>query len=147
MKTVDIYIDTSIKGPRRCDGWYLYIVAMETGAGTADMGDTGKVEDTTENQLTLFALETALKRLTKPCYLVLHLENNYVAGALKNNWPNQWKYNGWMTQKNKPVSDIEKWQSILSLLNAHEFRVCLKEPHTYREWMQRKLKEKEKNNV
>ncbi len=143
MRTVDIYIDTSIKGPRRRDGWWTYIIAMETGSGTADTGDTGKAEDTTENQATLIAFETALKRLKKPCHLVLHMECDYVATALTSGWLDQWRYNGWMTAKNKPVCDSEKWQSIQSLLNAHEYEVILKEPHTYREWMRSKLREKE----
>ncbi len=143
MKTVDIYVDTSIKGPRRRDGWWTYIIAMETGSGTADAGDTGKAEDTTENQATLIALEIALKRLNRPCHLVMHLECEYVGNALLNGWLEQWKWNGWMTAKNKPVSDAEKWRSIQELLNAHDFDVCIKEPHTYREWMKTKLKEKE----
>lgn len=143
MKRVDIYIDTSLKGPRRGNAWWTYIVAMETNKGTADTGDTGKIEDSTENQATLTALETALKRLKMPCHLTLHLECDYVASALTNGWIDQWRYNGWMTTKNKPVCDVEKWQSILDFLNAHEFEVVLKQPHTYREWMRSKLKEKE----
>lgn len=143
MKTVDIYIDTSVKGPRRRDGWYTYIIAMDTAVGTADAGDSVKIEDTTENQATLFALETALKRIKKPCHLVLHLESNYVAAALDKKWYEQWRQAGWMTAKNKPVCDVATWQSIEYLLNAHEFEVRLKEPHTYREWMKRKLKKKE----
>ena len=143
MKTVDIYIDTSIKGPKRRDGWYTYIIAMDTAAGTADTGDTIKVEDTTENQTTLFALEAALKRIKKSCHLVLHLENNYVAAALKNRWYEQWWHDGWLTAKNKPVCDVAIWQNIQCLLNAHDFEVQLKQPHTYREWMKEKLKEKE----
>lgn len=143
MKTVDIYIDTSIKGPRRTDGWWTYIIAFETEQGTADAGDTGKDENTTENRATLIALEKALKRLNKPCRLNIHLECEYVAKALTNGWLEQWKSNGWKTTKNKPVSDSEKWRSIQDFLNVHDFEVVLKEPHTYREWMKTKLKEKE----
>lgn len=143
MKTVDIYIDTSIKGPRRRDGWWTYIIAMETDSGTVDAGDTGKAENTTENTITLIALEIALKRLNRPCHLVLHLECDYVANALINGWPEQWSKNGWMTVKNKPVCNAEKWRSIQEMLNAHDFEVLIKRPHSYREWMKRKLKEKE----
>lgn len=143
MQTVDIYIDTDIKGPRRCDGSYIYIVAVQTSAGTADIGNQKKVEDTTENQLTLLALETALKRLNKPCHLVLHLECHYVASALKNKWYVNWHNHDWLTAKNEPVRDAEKWRRIEYLLNEHDFEVKLKEPHTYRDWMQRELKKGE----
>lgn len=147
MQTVDIYIDTSIKGPKRREGSFLYIVAMNTSAGTADLGNMDTIPDTTENHLTLSALEAALKRITKACRLIIHLECAYVAGALQNKWYEQWRQQGWMTAKGKSVCDVEKWQSIQYLLNAHEFEVRLKEPHTYREWMQRTLKEKERENV
>lgn len=140
MKTVDIYIDTDIKGPRRRDGACLYILAFEAGNGrTADLGRRLRRADTTENQLTLLGLEAALGRLTEPCRLVLHLECIYVASALENRWFAAWRYNGWMSAKNEPVRDADKWQSIESLLNAHEFEVRLREPHTYREWMRREL--------
>lgn len=138
-----IYIDTSMKGPKKKGGWYTYIVAVETTKGIADTGDTVKAEDATENQATLMALEAALKRLKSPCHLSLYLENDYVASALQNGWVDNWRYNGWMTTKNKPVADAEKWRSIQEILNEHDFEVCLKQPHTYREWMRGKLKEKE----
>ena len=80
MQTVDIYIDTSIKGPRRRDGTCWYIIAYKAANGeTADTGSKIHAKDTTENQLTLIGLETALKRLKAPCQLILHLECNHVA--------------------------------------------------------------------
>lgn len=143
MKVVDIYIDTSVKGPKRQDGKALFILAFVTASGkTADRGNWVHKEDTTENQLTLLALEAALKHLKAACYLVIHLECNYAAAALTNGWIQEWKNNGWQTAKKKPVSDAEIWQSILSLLEKHEFEVELGQEHTYRAWMKRELEKK-----
>lgn len=139
MQVVDI---------KRRHGTYLYIIAMETGKGTADVGNMESVQDTTENHLTLLALEAAIKRITKPCHIILHLECPYVAAVLKNGWYKQWQSNGWKTNKKKEICDVENWRRILEFLNAHDFSVRLKEPHTYREWMRRTLSEKEeKSNV
>lgn len=146
MQTVDIYIDTGIKGPKPRQGSYMYIVAMETNKGTADIGNMKTLPETTENGATLAALEEALKRIAKPCKLVIHLECNYVATAFQRDWISQWKNNDWKNARGKPVADAEKWRSIEYLLNAHEFSVCYKEPHTYREWMQRELGGKEQKN-
>lgn len=144
MQTVDIYIDTSIKGPRRRDGICQYIIAYKAANGeTADTGNKIRATDTTENSLTLIGLEAALKRLKASCQLILHLECQHVAAVLNNGWMTEWKYNNWMTKKGAPVADAEKWQSVEYLLNAHEFEVRLKEPHTYRDWMKRTLSEKE----
>jgi len=145
--TVDIYIDTDIKGPRRRDGAYLYIIAVHTDKGTADAGNRIRAEDTTENQLTLMAIKTALKRINKPSHIVFHLECAYVANALKNRWYEEWRRHNWQTAKNDTVKDAEIWRDIEYLLNAHDFEVRLKEPHTYRNWMQRTLQEGEKEHV
>ena len=140
MKTVHIYIDTSIKGPRRRDGEVLYIMAFEAANGkTADAGNRIKREDTTENQLTILALEAALKRLKTKCRLVLHLECGYAAAVLQNRWYEQWQENGWISAKKEPICDAVIWQSIQYLLNAQEFEVVLKQEHTYRDWMRREL--------
>lgn len=140
MKAVDIYIDTSIKGPRRRDGSCLYILAFAAGNGrVADTGGRIRREGTTENQLALLGLDAALKRLRESCRLTLHLECAYVASALQNRWFDGWRYNDWVNAKNEPVRDADTWQSIEYLLNAHEFRVELRQPHTYRDWMRREL--------
>lgn len=140
MRTVDIYIDTSIRGPRRGDGGCMYILAFTAGNGvTADAGGRVGRTDTTENQLALLGLEAALKRLREPCRLVLHLECGYLAAALDNRWYEAWKYSAWMNAKNRPVRDAETWRSVECLLNAHDFRVVLRQPHPYREWMRTEL--------
>lgn len=143
MQTVNIYVDTSIKGPRRRPGSYMYILTVQTNAGTADAGDKKRMDETTENQATLTAIETALKRMKKPSHIILWLECNYVAAAMQNEWYKQWKEKDWKTARGTPVADAEKWRSILYLLNGHSFEVRLKEQHTYREWMRRELEKEE----
>lgn len=140
MQTVNLYIDTSRKGPRRGDGKYLYLLETQTSRGTATADKKGKLEDATENQLVLQALEEALKRLNRPCRLMIYLECGYVAAVLKNGWAERWEENGWESCRKRPVKDAEKWRSILHLLNAQDFTVLLREEHPYRDWMERELK-------
>lgn len=140
MKEVSVYIDTSIKGPRRQDGACLYILSFQAGNGkVADMGRWITRKDTTENQLALLGLEGALKHLRMPCSLCLYLECGYVAAAINGKWHEKWRYAGWMNARNKPVSDAEIWKSIEGLLNAHEVKVNLKQEHPYREWMKSEM--------
>ena len=140
MKYINIYIDTSIKGPRRSDGVCQYIIAYEAANGkVADAGNRIFAEDTTENHLTIIGLRAALSRLKAPCGINLYLECSYVAAVLQNGWIQEWRYAGWMTAKGKPVQDAEVWQDIESLLCPHTFQVFLKQPHPYKEWMHREL--------
>lgn len=145
MHVVNIYIDTNIRGPRHRPGKYLYIIAMDTNVGVADVGNVVSVNDTTENQATLLGLEAALKRINKPCHLVLYLECKYVSTSLREGWIEKWKQQDWKNARGKPVSDEKIWRNIEYLLMKHEFEVRLQEPHTYRDWMRRTLSEKEDN--
>ena len=140
MKYVNIYIDTSIRGPRRDDGACLYIIAYEASNGkVADAGDVLVDKDTTENHLTITGIRAALLRLKFPCHITLYLECSYVAAALQNRWYLEWRYSGWITARGKPVQDALIWQEIERLLYPHTFDVVLKQPHPYREWMDREL--------
>ncbi|WP_300801349.1 RNase H family protein [uncultured Acetatifactor sp.] len=140
MKAVSIYIDTSIKGPRRRDGACQYILSYHAANGkVADMGGRILREGATENQLALLGLEGALKHLREPCALCLYLECRHVASAIKGKWYEDWRYGGWMTAKGRPVSHAETWQSVAALLAAHEMEVRLEQEHPYREWLKLEL--------
>ena len=97
------------------------------------------LEDTTENQVTLAAIDEALGRITRPVRLILWLECKYVGGAIANEWPQAWEKTGWTTSKGKPVADAEKWQSVLGKIRAHEVSVKIGEHHEYKNWMLREL--------
>ncbi len=140
MKSLNIYIDTSLKGPRRGNGTCAYIISCEVCAGkVADTGGFVWREDATENSLALTGLLEALRRLNTACAISIYLECPYVAAALRNGWYQEWRYNGWMTVKGKPVTDAGLWEEIESLLCLNAYVVLLREPHPYREWMRREL--------
>ena len=138
-KTVNIYIEVSIKGPARRRGRYLYILETETSRGAATFTDKKEMEDSTESRLHLQAMVSALRRIRHSCHLNLYVESTYVAAVLSQGWIEEWKYSGWQNKKGQPVKDAEKWQEISSLLSAHDFTVYLREPHSYREWMAREV--------
>jgi ribonuclease HI len=143
MQTVDIYIDTSIKGPARRHGSYIYKVAATDSRGVLkDVGGMEALEDTTENGLTVRALETALKRINRPCHITIWLNCPYVAAVLINGWLEKWDKNRWINSKGEPVCDIASWQSIKELLAPHECEVKLKEKHQFTSWMSWMLEEK-----
>lgn len=143
MKQVDIYLETSIRGPRRASGSYMYIIAVKTSKGTADCGNDGHMEDTTWNRATLEALKEALGRLNSPCEITIWTDCKYVASALSNKWFESWMKNGWKTAKRQNVSDSETWQQVIELLSLHSFRVMFNEKHEYKEWMIKELERKD----
>ena len=139
MEEVNLYIETNLKGPRRQTGSCMYLLTMETSKGPQTRGRVVKLEDTTENQITLAALDEALGRIKRPVRVCLWLDCKYVAGAIANEWPQAWEKAGWMTSKGKTVTDAEKWQSVLEKIRAHEVSVKIGEHHEYKNWMLREI--------
>lgn len=141
---VNIYINTSIRGPRRRAGKYMYILMVETSKGPADLGKMESSESTTENQANLLALEAALKRLKTQTDLTIWTECSYVAAALRNRWFEEWSKNDWKTVRGTPVADSEIWRSIQEMLGPVVPEIKYKENHEYKNWMERKLREEKR---
>ncbi len=141
---VKIYIETSIKNPRGGAGAYGYIIVFCTTKKTdtgeikpikADTGEIKLVKDVTRNQAVLTALNEALKRLTKPCYLTIYTDVDHIAAAIKNHWLSGWEKAGWKNAKGEEIVNKDLWLSIQSLLYAHDFLVALKHHHEYKDWL------------
>ncbi len=139
MKHVDLYIVTSIRGPKKKDGRYLYELHTTKANGEPyEKGNKDTMEwhkDTTENQLTLFALEEALCRIHFPCRLHIWLDSPYVTSVLQNNWIDQWKQNNWTTARGKPVKDAPTWESVSEKIGVHELTIHFRETYSNREQM------------
>lgn len=139
MKTVNLYIASSIRGPARRDGQYMYILETDTAKGVATLTAKKALSGTTENQATIYALCSALSRLREPCHLEIYTDCVYLATAMTQGWLMDWKYAGWQNKRGRPVKDAEKWQEISYFLDVHDFHVHLKEFHTYKTWMNREI--------
>ena len=142
MKTVNIYIAVSVKGPRRQEGKYGYILEMPTArpGNPITLTNVKKLPEPENNTTAvLTALEESLKRIKEPCYLTIYTDSDMAASALCRGWLEEWKNNGWRNKKNKPICDVAKWRSIEYLLNAHEVKVALKHTYSYREWLEREV--------
>lgn len=126
---------------------------MQTPKGTVTRNGTVILEDTTENQLTLTAMDEALGRIRRPVSLTIWTDCDFVAAALRQGWPEKWKEADWKNAKGKPVADAEKWQSVLVRISVHEVSVNLNEKNEYAGWMKRELlkvapvQQKEEKNV
>lgn len=92
----------------------------------------------TRNQAVLASLIMALRRLKKACRLDIYLDSQYVAAGL-NGRMDCWIANGWENSKNKPIENAVEWQILAQLLKGHEYRVHLREDHSYKNWMKSKL--------
>lgn len=128
-----------MRGPRRREGTGMYLLEVKTQKGTVTREKILTVQDATENQLTLTMIEEAMGRITRPVRLTIWTDCEYVAGAIKQQWPQRWEKDAWLNSKGRPVTDKEKWQSVLGRIRLHEVFVVVNERHEYYAWMKREI--------
>ena len=140
LKTVNLYIETDLHGPRRQDGTVMYLLEIQTQRGDRAKGAIVPVPNTTEHHLVITALEEALRRVMESCQIEIWTTDHYVAGAIEGGLIQQWWIKGWQTAKGKPVTDAELWEGIAGNLNKHVITVHTAEYHEYRLLMQEEIK-------
>lgn len=140
MFEVNIYIETSIHGPAKRDGSYMYLVEYIKDSGeTVTRQGSGVIEDSTELELALTALVDAMGRLTKPCEIRINTQCQTILNTISNHWHIQWEKNGWNNAKGKPVKHSELWQQYRNLSGRHLILIE-NTMHSYKSWMQSELK-------
>lgn len=140
LKTVNLYIETDLHGPRRQDGTVMYILEAQTSKGAATRDKIISIPTTTEHHLTLEALEDAMARINQSCQVEVWLADRYIADAIDSGLMQQWQIRDWQTAKGKPVTDADLWAAIAGHLRKHIVTLHPAEHHGYRTWMQNQLK-------
>lgn len=147
MDIVNIYTATSIRTPKRRDGHIAYVLEYPVEPVPATLSKIAPVQQMTEHQASITAIIEALKRMRKKCKLVIYTDSDYVAAAFTQGWIEQWVVKDWKTSTGKDVANREEWENLLDLLGGNVFEFKVKEPHAYRNWMQRELEREDKEHV
>ena len=74
---------------------------------------------TTNNRMELTAAIEALKALTRPCKVEMHVDSQYVKDGITK-WITNWQRNGWKTADKKPVKNVELWQALAEAIKRHD---------------------------
>ena len=109
-KPVIAYVDGSCQNNPGPGGWGVYLKY-----GTAEKELFGSHKDTTNNRMEITAAIEALKSLTRPVYVIIHTDSQYVVNAMT-----KWIY-GWKTTnyKNNEVKNSELWKQLDELCQVH----------------------------
>jgi len=98
-KNVNIYIATTA-GPKQRRGVYMYLLETRKANGEdATRQQMLHMDDTTENQLAVCALEAALSRMTAPANLTIWTDCGYLYGTLENRQFERWRQQDWKNEK------------------------------------------------
>lgn len=111
---LEIWTDGACKQNPGVGGWGALLVW-----GEHRLEIYGGERLTTNNQMELTAVISALSALKRPCPIVLHTDSSYVKNGITQ-WVHGWKRNGWRTADKKPVKNVELWQRLDALASRFE---------------------------
>ncbi len=134
MEQVNVYLYTTIKGAKHCNGAYTYTLEMQTSKGPGTLTKTEIITGVTAHQAELAVLAAALKRIFRQCSLTIYTDSNYLASGAEK-WMKQWEKNDWKNAKGSPVANAEEWKELACLLQIHTYCFVVGKTHTYYEWM------------
>ena len=111
---VEIWTDGGCKPNPGPGGW-----AAILRFGTTEKELTGADPATTNNRMELTAAASALEALKRPCKVVLHTDSEYVRNGITS-WIHNWKRRGWRTASNQAVKNVDLWQKLDAVTQAHQ---------------------------
>jgi ribonuclease HI len=111
---VTIYTDGACKGNPGPGGWGAWL-----SASGKERELFGGAPQTTNNRMELTAVIKGLSVLTRRCSVAIYTDSEYVRNGITT-WIHGWKKRGWRTADGKPVKNVELWQQLETLSNAHD---------------------------
>ena len=114
MKQVSIYTDGACSGNPGPGGWGAI---LEWNGREKEL--SGGERETTNNRMELSGVIFALSALKEPCAVDLYTDSKYVFDAVDKGWVYTWRKNGWRKADKKPALNVDLWERLLPLLEAH----------------------------
>lgn len=140
MKTVNIYIETTIKSPVVKDGKYASaLVFTRTNGAEVYRIISGEECESTYNRLTLIAIIKSLQKLKERCRVMIHTDNTYIKNISEQGAPEKWKRAEWKKAAGTEVQNRELWQMYTEEAEKHEIEFRLRENDDYRDLLKEEL--------
>ena len=113
-KVLEIWTDGACKGNPGVGGWGAFLV---WGEHRLELYDGAKI--TTNNQMELTAVISALSAVKRPCPIIIHTDSSYVMDGITT-WIHNWKRRGWKKGSKGVIKNIELWQELDRLASQHQ---------------------------
>lgn len=132
---VRIYIESTLRGPRKHTGTYEFVMEayVEAGKDPVTLTKATHVHDCSENTSYVIAAAEAVNRLKTKCDVIFYTPCSYFNAAVNEYLP-KWRANGFTTAKKAPVANAQEWQQISERVSSatateehHKYRNCLKD--------------------
>lgn len=137
MDNVEIYIEINKMTPAPIHRKYMYLLETKRKDGTLATRDSMEEIDATLHQTSLHAVNAALSRMTRPCRITIHLQDQYIGNMTRN--LQKWEENGYRTAKGTQIKDAEEWETLSKYYTRHDITFVVGE-HSYSKWMQGEMR-------
>ena len=148
MGEVRIYIETSLRGPCLRDGWYAAVIECQTKKGPATAGLVGMERETTYYRSTLLAIVKAMKKLNRPCTVVIHTYCQFVKGIFEQGLLESWHREEWRKSSGEEVENRELWRQFFDeakrMGGTDKITFQYSKSNVYRDLMRRMIEEDRK---
>lgn len=115
MSTITIHTDGACSGNPGPGGWGAI---LEWNGHRKELH--GGARDTTNNRMEMQAAIEALKALKKPGRSVILITDSVYLRDGITKWIHGWKKRNWKTADKKPVKNVDLWQELEALTQAHD---------------------------
>lgn len=145
MKTVKIYIETTITGPAapKRGGYAAALTFTRRNGDIEDRFLKGEEEGTTYNRSVLLAMIYALQKLKEPCRVVFYTRNTYIKNMILADNPEKWRRAEWKKSDGKGIQNQDLWKMFLEESTEHEIEIMYEKDSEYKEALQAYLQGKE----
>ena len=76
-------------------------------------------EETTNNRMELTAVIEGLKRLTRPCFVTVYSDSQYLVKAINEKWLADWLAKDFKRGRSSEVKNIDLWEELLQAMKMH----------------------------
>lgn len=131
MKKVIIYTDGSCLGNPGPGGWAA-ILELAGSGHRREIG--GGYRLTTNNRMEILAAIMGLSALKEPCLVSLQSDSRYLCDSVNKGWLRNWQARNWVKTDKKAVLNVDLWQRLIPLLDAHKVAFEWLEGHAGHQW-------------
>lgn len=134
MKTVKVFVKTSLQGPCIRYGRYAAVVEYISSRGAVTREISGEEEGTTYNRSVLMAIIEALCLLKVACRVTVYTDCIFVKNTAERGSPENWRRSEWKKADGSEVKNRDLWQQFTELAGRHEitFRFSKNNDYSHR---------------
>lgn len=132
LKNIKIYTDGACSGNPGPGGYGA--ILMYNGM---EKEISGGNKSTTNNQMELMGVISALELLKERCNVEVYTDSAYVVNSINNGWVYSWKKRNWVKSDKTRAKNIDLWERLLCLIEKHNIKFIKVKGHSDNEFNNR----------